>query len=296
MKSDRLFGIIYLLLMRECVTAKELADYFEVSVRTIYRDIELLSSYSIPIYTEQGRYGGIHLMDSYQLDKTVLREEEQKQILFALQSLEKLSSNQYSISDKLQWLFQQDSRSFIDVDFSIWGKSPIDMVVFNSIQKAILSSNVVQFTYYNSLGTKTNRRVEPLQLCFRYNAWYLYGYDTDKKDYRLFKLLRIQSMTITADTFQREIPETDLYPKEEHIQRVTLKVHQNLAYRVYDEFEASCITTLEDGNFLVRVDYPENEWLYGYILSFGSGATVLEPDSIREIVKEKLEKALQNYL
>lgn len=296
MKSDRLFGIIYLLLMREKVTAKELADYFEVSVRTIYRDIELLSSYSIPIYTEQGKHGGIHLLDSYQLDKTVLKEEEQKQILFALQSLEKLSSNSYSISDKLQWLFQENSRSFIDVDFSIWGKSPMDMMIFRSIQKAILASHVVQFTYFNSLGTKTIRRVEPLQLCFRYNAWYLYGYDTEKKDFRLFKLLRIQDFTITTDVFQREIPAKEVYPKDEHVQTVTLKIDQAMAYRVYDEFESSCITVLEDGTFLVKVAYPENDWLYGYILSFGSGATVLEPASIRLIVKEKLEKALQNYL
>lgn len=296
MKNNRLFGILYLLLIKKKVTAKELADYFGVSVRTIYRDIDLLSSHSIPIYTEQGKQGGIQLLDSFQLDKTVLSEEDQQQILFALQSLDKLSSNQYSISDKLQWLFQKKSHSFIDIDFSVWGKSQIDVFIFDAIKQAILKTKRVKFLYFNSYGEKANRTVEPLQICFRYHAWYLFGYDINKKDYRLFKLSRIQDITLTEDTFLREIPDREEYPKTETLEPIVLKIDKCLAYRVVDECEEGSVSVLEDGNYLVKMQYPINDWLYGYLLSFGKNATIIEPDFVRMTVKKKLEEALKNYL
>lgn len=296
MKSNRLFGILYFLLTRKKATARELANYFEVSIRTIYRDIEVLSSYSIPIYTEQGKSGGIQLLDNFQLDSAVLSIEERQQILFALQSLEKLSSHQYYLSDKLQWLFQEKTHSFIDIDFRVWGKSPIDIFIFNTMKQAIIASKKVEFLYFNSCGDKLVRKVEPLQIRFRYNAWYLFGYDVNKEDFRLFKLSRIQNLQMTNDTFVREIPSFEESTEEKDLETLILKIDKSLAYRVYDEFEKSCISVLEDGNFLVKVAFPVNEWLYGYILSFGSGAVVVEPTSIQAIIKKKLEQTLQNYL
>ncbi len=125
MKNNRLFGIIYILMLKKTVTAKELAERFEVSVRTIYRDIELLSSMNVPVYMTKGKNGGISLLDGYKLDKAMFTEEEQNQILFALQGFNKLSANDIAVFDKMKAVFDKDNKNWIDIDFTVWGKSAV---------------------------------------------------------------------------------------------------------------------------------------------------------------------------
>lgn len=296
MKNNRLFGIIYLLLSKDTLTAKELANYFEVSVRTIYRDIELLSSFHIPIYMSQGKNGGIHLLDNYKLDKTLLTEEEQNQILFALESLEKLSRSPNSVFSKMQAIFQKNSNDWIQIDFSDWKSPQNNNQTFSKIKESILKYKKLKFTYYNSYEQRQERTVEPLQLHFKHNAWYILCYEEAKHDYRFFKLNRIKNLSLLEDTFERELPEEEYKPKQEiKIISLTLEISRKQAYRVYDEFEEQDIHILENGNFLVRVEYPESDWIYGYILSFGEHIKVMEPAYVKEIIKKKLESSLQNY-
>ena len=167
MQINRLFEIVYILLNKKTITAKELAEHFEVSIRTIYRDIDKLTSANIPIYTSQGKGGGITLLDNYTLNKSVLSENEQNEILFALQSL---TATEYPESDnirsKLSSLFNKDKINWIEVDFSSWGNSKNRNEQFNILKSAIITHRVITFEYFNSLGEKSNRRVEPIKLLF----------------------------------------------------------------------------------------------------------------------------------
>ncbi|MDO4282513.1 MAG: YafY family protein [Clostridia bacterium] len=297
MKNNRLFGIIYILLSKDSVTAKELADYFEVSVRTIYRDIELLSTLHIPIYTSKGKNGGISLLDSYKLDKALLSEEEQNQILFALQSLEKLGVNTNSILDKMKLLFQKENKEWISVDFSVWGKDVIQNIAFQKVKQAILEEKKIEFDYYNAYGKVSRRIVEPLKMCFQYNAWYVLAFDEQKRDYRMFKMTRIKNLNQLNETFVREIPNKIWKEdKKPNMVSLVLEISKEVAYRVYDEFCSDHITMMDNGDFLVRVEFPESDWVYGYILSFGEYMKVISPEYVKKTIQVKLEKSIHKYL
>jgi len=296
MKSNRLFGILYLLLVKKRVTASELADYFEVSVRTIYRDIETLSSYEIPIYMSKGKNGGITLLETYTLDKILLTEKEQKEILFSVQAMDELNCNNNKLLDKMKAIFKNEEKNFIDVDFGIWENSLEHQQNFNTIKKAIIEKRKITFTYFNSYGEISDRNVEPLQLQFQYNSWYLLGYDTNKNDYRFFKLMRIDSIMLLEEQFSRTIPDKKIdFESLTNKTKITLEIKKELSYRVYDEFDTSSITKLENGDFIVQMEVPLNDWVYGYLLSFGENIKVISPEDVKRIVKEKVEKMIINY-
>lgn len=299
MKNHRLFGIIYLLLSRDCITAKELASYFEVSVRTIYRDIELLSSLHIPVYMNKGKNGGICLLEQFKLDKTLLTEKEQKEILFALESLDKLGIRSNAVFAKMKMFFQQDSMSWLAVDFTPWGVPNEENQTFPVVKEAILSRRRISFLYFNSYGQKNERIVEPLQILFKHNAWYLVAYDIHKEDYRIFKLHRMKNVQLCDETFLRDLPSrTDAFVDDFSIAvvSITLEIKKEMAFRVYDEFEEENIQLLENGDFLIHFEVPENDWVYGYILSFGEYVKVLAPQRVQDIIKNRIEKMKENYL
>lgn len=294
MQINRLFEIVYLLLEKETVTAKELAGHFEVSVRTIYRDIDILSTAGIPVYTNKGKGGGISLLDNFVLDKSILSEEEQNQIIFALQSLEKLDRNsEKKALEKMSRLFRKETENWIEIDFSNWSN---ENNKFEIIKQAILKKQVMEFTYFNSYGEEMKRQVEPLQIWFKDKAWYMKAYCRVKQDYRIFKIARIRDIKILEETFERKFPqEQEKKPYEIKFISLELEISKAKAYRVYDEFEKENIEKKEDGNFIVHVDYPENDWVYEYILSFGEHIKVIAPEYARNIIKDKIRKMIKNY-
>lgn len=296
MQNNRLFEIVYLLLERKTMTAKELADRFEVSTRTIYRDVEILSNSHIPIYCSKGKGGGIHLLEDFVLDKSLLSETEQKQILFALQSLEKLKVADSNILDKMHRLFRKEAKDWIQIDFSNWGTSKEIENTFDTIKQAILDNQVIQFTYYNTYGQKKIRIVEPIQIWFKDKSWYLKAYCREKEDFRIFKIARMKHIRKLNETFERSLPE-EKQEEEWKIETVILelKIDKKLAYRVYDEFEESQIELLQNGDFYVKVTYPKNDWIYGYLLSFGEDIQVIKPVSIKKELQQTLQKMLKNY-
>ena len=296
--NNRLFEIVYILLQKKKVTAKELADRFEVSTRTIYRDIETLSMANIPIYASKGKDGGIGILDEYVLNRTILSEEEQNQILFALQSIKKVvGQEEEAVLSKLSTLFNKKVEDWIKIDFSNWDRDSEKEDRFNKIKTAILNRKQIEFVYYNSNGEESKRIVEPLRIWFKDKSWYLISYCKLKEDYRIFKIARIKEIKILEEHFERELPKEK---KEEKYKLknilLELEINKEMAYRVYDEFESEEISKNKKGDFIIKVEYPEGEWVYGFILSFGEYIKVLSPDKVKRIVKTKLEKTLKNYL
>lgn len=296
MQINRLFEIVYILLERKTVTAKELASKFEVSTRTIYRDIEILSAAKIPVYANKGKGGGISLLDDYVLDKSILSEEEQNQILFALQSMERISSQEEkSILEKMSSIFNKSKTNWIDVDFSDWGTNGEQDQTFNLIKEAVLKREVIEFIYYSSYGEEKKRQAEPLQIYFKDKAWYLKAYCRLKQNYRLFKISRMKDIKILDETFERELQDIKEKQPNFKVIKLELEISKEMSYRVYDEFKKENIIQKENGDFIVKVEFPENDWVYGYILSFGEYVKILSPEYAKSIVKEKLQKSLRNY-
>lgn len=285
MSQGRLFEIVYLLLEKGKLSAPELAKRFEVSVRTIYRDVDALSAAGVPIYATPGRTGGVALMDHYILSRAALSEEEQAQLLTALRSLSgTLGSDSEETLSKLSGLFHRQEPHWLEVDLSHWGSKGRDQLTFDLLRDAILSCKVITFTYAGSYGSPADRRVLPAKLVFKGQAWYLQGFCLDKQNYRTFKLSRIRELTVTEHTFPAPLsppPIDGEAPPSCPTVRLSLRCSPALAYRIYDEFEPEQVTALPDGSFRVEAEFPEDNWVYGYLLSFGPLVEVLEPERVR---------------
>lgn len=277
------------------MTAKELAAYFEVSVRTILRDIDILSSANIPVYTTQGKGGGISLFDGYVLNKAALSEAEQNQILVALQSLAAAgNTDAKGALTKLGALFQKTDTDWIEVDFSRWGQGAKDNCRFELLKTAILQRYAICFVYVSSDGKESHRKVYPLKLVFKSKAWYLQGYCLEKQDYRTFKITRMLQVELTGEHFptgQYKAPPIEsagaaaLSPVD-----LELEFSARVAYRVYDEFDDGCIERNDDGSYRVFARLPEDDWLYSFLLSLGEDVKVLSPAYIAENLKKKRGK------
>ena len=299
MQIDRLFQIVLILLNKKTITAKKLSEHFNVSIRTIYRDIEALSFAGIPIYSLRGKNGGIRLLESYVLDKSLLSSKEQNEILYALESLK--ASNYPDVDEvlkKLNLIFNKSSDYWIEVDFSRYGSN--DNTLFNNIKKAILNSQAVKFTYFNTNGETSQRTVNPLKIWFKEKAWYLFAYCQKKNEIRQFKINRIKNLTLTNEYFERRLINYNINSNDNDISKkivkIIVEVDKSQAYRVYDEFSEENISKAENGNFKVIMENYENEWLYGYLLSFGEYLKIIAPERIKNILSHKIEQMRKNYL
>ena len=298
MKENRYFQMIYLLLDKGQMTAPELADYFEMSIRTIYRDIDILSSAGIPIYATQGKGGGIAIQDSYVLKKSLLSEQEQKQILMALQGIRVLEDEQINmLLSKLSGVFQRQQGNWLEIDFSTWTKSGAGKHNFQLLQSAIWKSRIVSFSYYSGKGEQTKRIIEPHKLVFKTSDWYLYGYCTLRKDFRFFKLTRIRDLKLQDAEFMRETPE-HIFERSDEFEmktvQVTLLFDAGMSHEVFEKFDEE-VSEQEDGSLLVTTILPDNELLYSYVLSCRERVEVLSPPYVRDNVRKRVRKMLEIY-
>ncbi len=301
MQESRLFKIVYYLLDKGQATAPELAEKFEVSVRTIYRDIDALSGAGIPIYAEAGRNGGIHLMNDFVLDKAVLSEEEKQEILTALQSINYTNNHGNNQTlQKLSAIFHMNSQNWLEVDFSRWGNHGTDNEKFELLKSAIIHQKCVKINYANSYGVISERIVQPFKMSYKSMSWYLKAYCTKKQAYRIFKLTRIIDFEILTDGFcKSSFPEV-LSPDQtetpgQACNTIVLRFPKNMSYRVYDEFDKTRVSENENGDLTVSVQMPEDEWLTGYLLSFGTQVDIIEPVYLRDIVAGQAKKIYEKY-
>ena len=298
MQTERLFEIVYTLLDRGRVTARELADRLNVSRRTILRDIQTLALAKVPVYTTQGKGGGVSLLDGYVLDKAVLSDEEREQILLGIKTLLPTGVASGRALSKLGSLFSVKNTDWIEVDFSRWNNPAHDREKFDVLKNAVMQRKALAFSYPDPAGKIIGRRAYPLKLVFQGQAWYVQAFCLSKKDYRTFKVNRMIDVCALPETFDAAhytpppvVPQNP--PRNEgHIRAV---FSAETACRVYDEFGAEDITKNADGTFTVDTAMPLNEWVYGYFLSYGDNVRILEPTALRETLRKKIEEMLKNY-
>lgn len=288
MQESRLFKIVYYLLNRGQVTAAELAEKYEVSVRTIYRDIDALSGAGIPVYAETGRNGGISLLDGFVLDRAILSEKERADILAALQSLSATGNTcDRATLDKLSALFRTSFDNWYEVDFSRWGEITQDNEKFEVLRSAVLCHKCVRISYVGAYKAESSRKIHPLKLLYKSRSWYVKAYCAEKKDFRLFKLSRIIRWELLEEEFV-PVPYPDSLEGKNapgwEIPPVVLRFAREAAYRVYDEFDRNHIEEQENGDLLVTAHMPQDAWLTGFLLSFGAQVQVVSPVYLRDIL------------
>ncbi|MCI8505448.1 MAG: YafY family transcriptional regulator [Lachnospiraceae bacterium] len=296
MQESRLFKVVYYLLDKGQTTASELAEKFEVSVRTIYRDIDALSGAGIPVYTETGRNGGIHLMNDFVLDKAVLSEEEKQEILTALQSVSTAQNgNNSQILQKLSAMFHMGSENWLEVDFSRWGNQGTDNEKFALLKSAVIHCRAVKIHYASSYETIRERVVQPLKLIYKAKAWYLKAFCTEKQGLRTFKLNRIVELELLNESFPPCNVLEQTGASEEAYHQITLRFPGEMAYRVYDEFDRTQVQRQPDGDLIVSANMPADGWLIGFLLSFGTQVDILSPAYLKEIIAEQAKLICEKY-
>lgn len=298
MKENRYFQMIYLLLEKGSMSAPQLAEHFEVSVRTIYRDIDILSSAGIPIYATRGKGGGIRIQENFILNKSILSEQEQKQILMALQGNMLVDEDKTNaLLTKLGSVFQKQNMQWFEIDFSTWTKSNAKKEAFQLLQSAIFQRKRITFDYHNGNNETMKRTVEPLKLVFKSTDWYLYGFCLLRNDYRFFRLTRIRNLVMSNEEYTRTIPE-QIFERSNNFEMRTIKVRllfdKRISFHVYDKFDDEVIEK-ENGDLYVETIMPDNELLYEYILSCGDKVEVLAPQHIRKEVEQRIKRMLEIY-
>ena len=298
MKIDRLIGILSVLTQRDSVTAADLAERFEVSERTIHRDIDLLSRAGIPVVTRQGAGGGVSIMESYKMGQTVLTKAEMRDILAGLRSLDSVTDDRRygQLMEKLSAGssdFMTGDQSVL-IDLSSWYGERL-MPKIDTVRRAIDGQVRLRFRYYAPSG-EGRREAEPYYLVFRWSSWYLWGWCLDREDFRLFKLNRMDRLEITGERFaKRDVPLPDLRTESIFPGGVRVKAlfDPSCKWRLMEEFGPESVTVRPDGRLLFRADYTDRGSLFTWLLTFGDKVELLEPEDMRRDIlslARRLEK------
>ena len=286
MKIDRLIGILSILLQQDKVTAPYLAEKFEVSRRTINRDIEDLCKAGIPLVTTRGVNGGISIMEGYKIDSTLLTSAEMQAILAGLRSLDSVSGTSRSVH--LMEKLPAGASDFISgghhilIDLSCWSKTALSPKI-ELIHGAIECGRCIRFRYYAPKG-ESSRLIEPYYLIFRWASWYVWGYCKERNDYRLFKLNRMTELQMDAPFEKQAAPLPDLSNETvfPHTHLIKALIAPEYRWRLIEEYGPDCFTIQEDGKLLFSFGFTDEDTILGWILSFQGGAELLEPAILRQ--------------
>lgn len=298
MTIDRLIGILAVLLREERVTAASLAARFEVSSRTIQRDVDRLCRAGIPLRTERGAGGGISIMEGYAVDRTVLTDTDRGAILAGLRSLDSVSGTGYyrQLMEKLPQAGERAGDDCVAIDLSSW-YGPMLAPRLEALKAACIRRQLVQFTYCAPSGD-SRRTVEPSKLLFRWSSWYLHGWCREREDFRLFKLTRMVDFILLPEYFSpRPAPSPITPPERVYPDKVPVLIRfaPEARWRLIDEYGVESFSPQEDGFLLFRRSFPNKEAVFRWVLSFQAQAELLEPLELRGEFFSRLRDICEKY-
>ncbi|QOS77327.1 YafY family transcriptional regulator [Paenibacillus sp. JNUCC31] len=302
MKLERLISIIYKLLNHEVLSASRLAEEFQVSQRTIYRDIDAICAAGFPVISFQGHKGGYGMMDGYKMEKSLLGSYDVNSLITVLSSLSTVfeDARAQGTIERLRTVGTQQQTSSLEVDLETHRTTPDAL---RDLRTAITECKVISFDYINTKNEYTTRFMEPVRLHFKYRNWYVYGFCRSRQDYREFRLSRMIHLSLTEGSFQPhlDVPKEATLSNREwkgEVRDVVFRVSTDALAEALDHFHQADKQFHDDGSMTMRipVDQPlEARWLCSFLLSLGSGVEVLEPLELREIIQKQLRNALQLY-
>lgn len=308
MKIDRLLAMTILLLNRRKLTARELAEYFEVSVRTIYRDADTLNRAGIPVISFQGYEGGFCIPDNYKLSRQLLTFEDMLSLLTTLngvnaslqnvdldRAIEKITA---LIPADKEEAYRRHTDSFV-IDIAPWGTTTHRQEVLTQVHKSVQDSSLLHFEYTGSQGKQSKRLVEPHTLVFKNYNWYLLAYCRLREAIRVFRLSRIRNIRVSPEHFVRRPvapgyyfqPQNDSRPLVELI----LKFYAQARIRVEEIFDHQHLKYNDDGSITANISVPEDEWIISFILGFGDAVELLSPPAWRHSLNEKINTLQKIY-
>lgn len=284
MKIDRLMGILTALLRQDKVTAPYLAEKFEVSRRTISRDVEALCLAGIPIVTEQGRGGGISIAPGYRLDKQLLTKEDLQSLLAGIRGVDSVSAAPQGtgLEAKLEAVTALPENGPLLIDLASHYKDSLTEKI-SLLKDAIARSRLVSFRYYYEKG-ESLRTAEPYFVVFQWGDWYLFSWCLKRQDFRLFKLSRLWELSVKKEGFPpREIPRErlDFSRAWQENYRLEALFQPAAKYRLVEEYGPDCFTVREDGRLFFSVGFTSYENMLSWALSFGDKAEILAPEELR---------------
>ncbi|MBD7912116.1 MULTISPECIES: YafY family protein [Clostridium] len=294
MKIDRLISIITILNNRGRTTAKELSDRFEVSVKTIQRDIMAIDRAGIPIVSYQGKDGGYEILESYRVSGSVMSPDDVYIISELLNGIGKSYNSKHleNLIEKFKAIDTKETSNRILIDFSSWGSGDKTKKKLELIDRAFSEKRTLSFEYSNINGEFSNRAVEPIKLILKSMNWYLYGFCLSKNDMRIFKVRRMDNISLGEKYIvDREYSLDDIFDdRAKDIIKLKLKANEEFIRKVDDYFEEYKI----DGK-IIEVRLPEDEWVYSLILGLGNKVEVIEPEKVRNIIKNRIKEMNNLY-
>ncbi|OKP97852.1 YafY family protein [Paenibacillus sp. P46E] len=302
MKLERLISIIYKLLNHEVLSASMLADEFQVSQRTIYRDIDVICAAGFPVVSYQGTKGGYGMMNGYKMDKSLLGSYDVNSLITVLKSLSSVFEDERAQGtiERLQTIGPEHLTTSLAVDLETLRMEPD---VLPHLRTAIAKRNIVRFEYINAENERTTRDMEPLRLHFKFRNWYVYGFCRTRGDYREFRLSRLMNLRLTQESFEPhhgvpEVAACSNKDKQDELEEVVVRIGPEALAEAMDQFHLVHKQFHADGSMTMRIPVYKPlsaRWLWTLLLSFGSGAEVLEPPLLRAIIKEQLQNTLKHY-
>lgn len=301
MKVDRLVSIIMILLDKKRIRAQELADMFEVSPRTIYRDIDAICMAGIPIRSTSGVGGGFEIMPNYKIDKNVFSTTDLSAILMGLSGLSNIVRGEeliHTLAKIKSFIPAAQSKDIelranqIFIDLHPWMGNRNLQPYLETIQVALQEQRLLTFTYLNLRGNHCKRTVEPYQLVFKNSHWYFQGYCYLRNDFRLFKLSRILNLYMEDENFisrEYQKPLLDIDDIVAPMQKtIVLRIHKSIMERVLDYCTYDQFSPDGDSHYIVHFPFIENDYYYDMLLSFGNKCECLKPPHIREELRLRI--------
>ena len=302
MKSNRMFGILCKLLEAKKITAKELAEYFEVSIRTIHRDLLDLSSAGFPVVTQQGIGGGVSLLDNFRYNKSALNKDELNLIFTGLNSFTTIDDSAKIKTLLAKLRLNSDNTMLLEndivIDFAAWNYNSALIEKIKSIRKAIATRILVEMRYYSSSGY-SERMVEPYKLIFKQQYWYLFGFCKKHNDFRIYKLSQVVEMKLTDIHFEErqnyEIPELTADFVNSSGQVITVRMDITYEFFAIDFFGMENIHKDDSGNIFVTFQTEDINWAISVFSQFGENAEIISPDYVRKMMKDFFKQAIKQY-
>lgn len=301
MKLERLYAITVYLLNHGRTSASNLAKHFEVSTRTIQRDIDSLCVSGIPVIAVNGINGGYEISDRFRIDRELTTSDEYSLILTALRGLVSATENEKAKNtlEKLSHAANADDTGII-LDFSVLREG--DYTILQQLQAAVTQKQTVRFTYTNNNNETRVHHVEPIAVLYRWYAWYLLAYSRVRDDYRTYKLIRMSNLEVTDETFLREHEPADVIFRQTNKKDsreytdVLLRCRQAAKTRAIEYLKGTVTEELPGGDVLIKTCVVENEqFWFGALLSLGDDIEVVEPDTIRQRAIQTAKKILELY-
>ncbi|HPO49596.1 MAG TPA: YafY family protein [Spirochaetota bacterium] len=311
MKLDRLLSIITILLNKDRVYAKELAEKFEVNVRTIYRDIDAINLSGIPIISYRGNNGGFGILDNFKIDKQFLSKSDIASILSTLKGINSGLEDKLidRTIEKIKNLIpnKNESTDFfsdnetIGIDIIPWGVTENLKSTLKILKMSCNERKIISFKYASSSSNESTLRiVEPMTIVLKGVSWYLFAFCREKNDFRIFKIAKIKSLIVKDETFVRRNSSYRNYFKNDYINikdviNLKLRFKKKSQKLVYEYFDEQSITLTDENSIFVDITLPNNEWIVSWLLSFGDSVEIIEPQNIKDEIIIKAKNILKNY-